>query len=115
MDNIVQGLSTSVIGIGIVMSILAMIAFMVWLMGRILASNDTSGKTGSAKADTQKQNAAPVVPVVASAPAAQSADSPEIIAAIMAAISASTGIPANKLVVRSIKRSDEWLKHSQYL
>ena len=100
-----EGFSTLLIGMGTVFAVLIVLWGAVALMGRILnAANKKSAPAVPAKAPAPAPAPAPVVP----APVAEEAISPEVIAAISAAIAQFEGPAAPRLVIRSVRRSTQW-------
>lgn len=102
-----EGFSTLLIGMGTVFAVLIVLWGAVALMGRILnAANKKSAPAVPAKAPAPAP--APVPAPVASAPVVEDAISPEVIAAISAAIAQFEGPAAPRLVIRSVRRSTQW-------
>ena len=102
-----EGFSTLLIGMGTVFAVLIVLWVAVALMGRVLgAANKKSAPAVPAKAPAPAP--APVPVPVASAPVVEDAISPEVIAAISAAIAQFEGPAAPRLVIRSVRRSNQW-------
>ena len=100
-----KGGSTLLIGMGTVFAVLIVLWLAVALMGRVLgAATKKSAPAVPAKAPAPAPVPAPVAP----APVVEDAISPEVIAAISAAIAQFEGPAAPRLVIRSVRRSTQW-------
>ena len=94
MENITVGLAVSVIGIGVVMILLVLLAY---VLGTLKAFSNE--KELDRKPDNVPQQYVPQVSVY-------EVDDKEVIAAITAAMAAS--LQTGKFTVRSIRRADNW-------
>ena len=97
-ETISTGIVTTVVGMGVVFSVLVLLAFMIALLAKLTADKKKPAE------------AAPVAKAVEAAPAALAAApadnklNAKTVAAIMAAISAATGKPMEQLKFTAIKR-----------
>ena len=102
-----EGASTLVIGMGTVFAVLIVLWAAIALMGRILgAANKKSAPAVPKAAPAPAPVSAPKP--AAPAPVVSDAISPEVIAAISAAIAQFEGPAAPRLVIRSVRRSTQW-------
>lgn len=100
-----EGFTTLLVGMGTVFAVLIVLWGAVALMGRVLgATTKKSAPAVPAKAPAPAPAPAPVAP----APVVEDAISPEVIAAISAAIAQFEGPAAPRLVIRSVRRSTQW-------
>lgn len=97
MDNLVNGLSISFIGIVIVMSVLALLSLIVSLFKHINKPEITAREelTEASAEGTHEELDDDDIPQ-------------EVIAAISAAICAAEGSGPDKLIIRSVKRGGGW-------
>ena len=97
-ENLAKAGMNTLMGMGTVFLVLI---FICWIISCMKYINKAAGKT------EKKEAAAPAPAPVAAAPAVEEnlADDLELVAVITAAIAASSGTPADGLVVRSIRRA----------
>ena len=100
MDSLIRGLSTTVIGIIVVIATLALIALVISIMGRIMRQKP-KGKT----LEISKAEPAP-------SPSAAQTDNLELVAVITAAVSAYTLMSPERFKILNIKPSEaeSWRK-----
>ncbi len=98
-----EGTMTLIIGMGTVFAVLIVLWAAIALMGRII--NGANKKSAPA---VPKAAPVPAPAPVAPAPVVSDAISPEVIAAISAAIAQFEGPAAPRLVIRSVRRSTQW-------
>lgn len=102
-----EGASTLVIGMGTVFSVLIVLWVAIALMGRILGAASKKSAPAVPKA-APAPAPVPAPKPAAPAPVVSDAISPEVIAAISAAIAQFEGPAAPRLVIRSVRRSTQW-------
>ncbi|MDO4731962.1 MAG: OadG family transporter subunit [Bacillota bacterium] len=96
-ETISVGVITTIVGMGVVFSVLVLLALLIALLARL-----TEGKKKAAPAPAPAP--APVAAAPAPAAVAEGKLSAKTVAAIMAAISAATGKPVEQLKFTAIKR-----------
>ncbi len=101
LEMVKTGANTTLIGLGVVFSVLIILSFSTWLLNKIVAAMEGSKK---------QKAAAPAAPAPAAAPApkAEAADgsiSNATLAAITAAVVTATGKCAHNLRFTSIRRT----------
>ena len=109
MDSVslfLEGIVTTVIGMGIVFILLAILSGVLYLLKFI--GNDTKKK--EVKPAEKPVEAKPAEKAVQEVPPA---DDLELVAVITAAIAASMGTSSDKLVVKSITRVNNWNRTSR--
>lgn len=98
--NFIDGVSFSSIAMIIVFAMLAALSLVIVLMGKLLGEKPVPKKEEVAEEIEEIQEEyVEEIPVV---------DDCEIVAVIMAALSASLNVPSDKLAIRSIKRTNNW-------
>ncbi len=114
IENVEMGVLATVIGMGVVFSVLIFLSIIMSLLTKVL---DSSEKKSKAPAAPKAPAAGSIEIAVNEAPQApQQGISPKVIAAIMVAISASTGYAVSNLKFTSIKKANtvnpQWAKSS---
>ena len=106
MDILSRGLSTTVIGLVVVIATLAIIAFIISLVSKAL--NKAESKNTSEIEETENTKSAPIL--TETEPSPSLTDDLELVAVISAAISAYTGISPGKFRIFDIRpsESDKW-------
>lgn len=103
MPSLQLGIETTAIGMGIVFSVLIVLSIITWLLSAIV---DGGIARKQARQAAKIAAEAPSAPVAAAPEPAQAAGlSAKTVAAITAAISAASGIPANQLRFTAIRRT----------
>lgn len=97
------------IGLLVVFTALISLIFCIWLMSKILRGLQGGGKKKAAPAPVAPEPEAPAAPSVEPIEEADGAIDPGVIAAIAAAISAFTD-SGKQLVIRSVRRSNNWAR-----
>ncbi|MBR7137184.1 MAG: OadG family protein [Clostridia bacterium] len=104
-----EGFSTLLVGLGTVFAVLIVLWAAIALMGRVIgAANKKSAPAVPKAAPAPVPAPVPAPAPVAPAPVVSDAISPEVIAAISAAIAQFEGPAAPRLVIRSVRRSTQW-------
>ncbi len=109
------GLTTTVIGMGVVFSVLIFLSFVTWLLVKIVDDSSVNKKPKSDTNFTPSQEIA-----VASVPAAKIDDGidAKTVAIIMAAVTAASGVVQNNLKFTAIRRSNayhsDWADHGTH-
>jgi len=98
-EMVSAGISTTVLGMGVVFSVLIILTFTTWLLNTLVARFGQKGNP---------RKAAVAEPEVALAAAGVTGISGATVAAITAAIVMATGRPAESFRYTSIKRSGGW-------
>ncbi len=109
MDWVSMGIETTVIGMGVVFSVLIILSFVTWLLLRVVDNKKHSNKDQQSKdpGTIHAQTASPV-PVCN----IEAGDDPITIAIIMAAVSAASGVVQSNLKFTAIRRSNAY--HSSW-
>ncbi len=102
-----EGFSTLLVGLGTVFAVLIVLWAAIALMGRVIGVANKKSAPAVPKAAPAPAPVPAPVPV-APAPVVSDAISPEVIAAISAAIAQFEGPAAPRLVIRSVRRSTQW-------
>lgn len=108
LDNIKTGLSVMGLGMGTTFVVLAVLMAVLMLMGYVAVRIDKSLKTKKA-AETPAEDSGALADIT---PANTGSDGEliAVMAAALAAYSASENVPQSRLVVRSIRRVTNWSK-----
>ena len=112
LETIELGVNTTIIGMGVVFSVLIILSFTTWLLTSIIDGNIERKKAqeAAAAAATAKATVKPVselAPAAVPAAAFKNADlSPKTVATIMAAVSFASGQPLSKLRFTAIRRGN---------
>jgi sodium pump decarboxylase gamma subunit len=95
----------TIIGFMLVIFVLLVIAFILTLFGKVMSAQENKSK-GAAKVEPEPVKTVAPVPTPAPAPvqSANLIDDKELVAAITAAIAASTGTSPDKLHVKSLRQ-----------
>lgn len=98
--SFIEGLGFSGVAMTIVFIMLIALALVIVFMGKMLGEKPAPKKESVAeKTEEIQEEYVEEIPVV---------DDCEIVAVIMAALSASLNVPSDKLAIRSIKRTNNW-------
>ncbi len=101
-EMVSEGINTTIIGMGVVFSVLIILSFTTWLLNALVAKFESKGKQKrEQKAEASETAAAPKEAVV-------SGISGATVAAITAALVIATGRPAGSFRYTSIRRSGGW-------
>jgi sodium pump decarboxylase gamma subunit len=104
-DRIQLGITTTVVGLGIVLAVLAILWGVLELF-RVFFYDMPRKKAAAEKAAAQPAEPAPQPVVESPKPAAQQEDEEELIAVLTAAVAAAMGTSANGLYIKSYRRTD---------
>lgn len=97
-----SGVGFSIVAMAIVFIMLIALSLVIVFMGKVLGEKPAPKKEPAAeKVEEIQEEYVEEIPVV---------DDCEIVAVIMAALSASLNVPSDKLSIRSIKRTNNWRK-----
>lgn len=101
LETIQLGVNTTVIGMGVVFSVLIILSFTTWLLTTIVDGGAERKKARAAAdaAQAEQEMAASTVPAAAGLSTAT-------VAAIMAAVSAASGLPVSQLRFTAIRRAN---------
>lgn len=98
MESLEIGIVTTCIGVGTVFGVLAVLTIVIWLLNKAM---DSTVFLGEKNEEVSKQTAE-----IGAAKKANEEITPTIVAAIMAAVANTTGIPAEELKFLAIRRTD---------
>ena len=108
-ETIALGVSTTIIGMGIVFLVLILLSVIIWLLAAVVEKNEQSRKGGGGSAPAPATGGTP------EAVQAGAGISAKTTAAIMGAISAATGRPLSQLHFTAIRRAgtaaNTWAMH----
>ena len=105
MDVLVRGLSTTIIGLVVVIATLALIAFIISKVSQAVRAAE--GKNQKSKEEIKVSESTPSLPAEENVSASESlTDDLELVAVISAAISAYTGMAPGRFKIFDIKPSE---------
>lgn len=106
LDLFLEGLVTTVIGMGIVFILLGLLSGVLYLL-KFVGNDNKKKEEKPAEKPAEVKATAPVIETV------QQTDDLELVAVITAAVAATMGTTSDKFVVKSIKRVDNWNRTSR--
>ncbi len=106
LDLFLEGLVTTVIGMGIVFILLGALSCVLYLL-KFVGNDNKKKEEKPAEKPVEVKTTVPVIETV------QQTDDLELVAVITAAVAATMGTTSDKFVVKSIKRVDNWNRTSR--